>query len=119
VQSIVDAYTELHEQGAAHSVETWIDGQLVGGLCAWRLAERCLASPCSPCKPMHPRSHSRHWLLCAGLIRCADRLPAGHRICLSWALEKSQERSSPGPFKPRPSCPICSGNSAPYTGSTC
>ena len=32
VQSIVDAYTELHEQGAAHSVETWIDGQLVGGL---------------------------------------------------------------------------------------
>jgi leucyl/phenylalanyl-tRNA--protein transferase len=32
VQSIVDAYTELHQQGAAHSVETWIDGQLVGGL---------------------------------------------------------------------------------------
>ena len=32
VQSIIDAYTELHQQGAAHSVETWIDGQLVGGL---------------------------------------------------------------------------------------
>lgn len=32
VQSIVDAYTELHKQGAAHSVETWVDGQLVGGL---------------------------------------------------------------------------------------
>ncbi|WP_120969100.1 leucyl/phenylalanyl-tRNA--protein transferase [Comamonas sp. lk] len=32
VQSIVDAYTELHQQGAAHSVETWVDGELVGGL---------------------------------------------------------------------------------------
>ena len=26
------AYTILHEQGYAHSVETWKDGQLVGGL---------------------------------------------------------------------------------------
>lgn len=32
VPSIIDAYCELHAQGAAHSVETWIDGQLVGGL---------------------------------------------------------------------------------------
>jgi leucyl/phenylalanyl-tRNA--protein transferase len=29
---IVDAYTELHELGWAHSVETWQDGRLVGGL---------------------------------------------------------------------------------------
>ena len=32
VQSIVDAYTELHQQGHAHSVETWVGGKLVGGL---------------------------------------------------------------------------------------
>jgi leucyl/phenylalanyl-tRNA--protein transferase len=32
VDSIVAAYTELHRQGQAHSVETWIDGRLVGGL---------------------------------------------------------------------------------------
>lgn len=32
VQSIIDAYTQLHHQGAAHSVETWVRGQLVGGL---------------------------------------------------------------------------------------
>ena len=32
VQSIVDAYTELHQQGHAHSVETWVQGKLVGGL---------------------------------------------------------------------------------------
>ena len=29
---MLDAYTILHEQGCAHSVETWQGGQLVGGL---------------------------------------------------------------------------------------
>jgi leucyl/phenylalanyl-tRNA--protein transferase len=29
---MLEAYTGLHEQGFAHSVETWKDGQLVGGL---------------------------------------------------------------------------------------
>lgn len=31
-QRIVDAYCELHAVGYAHSVETWRDGELVGGL---------------------------------------------------------------------------------------
>jgi leucyl/phenylalanyl-tRNA--protein transferase len=26
------AYTELHQEGFAHSVESWLDGKLVGGL---------------------------------------------------------------------------------------
>jgi leucyl/phenylalanyl-tRNA--protein transferase len=30
--AMIAAYTELHRQGRAHSVETWVDGQLVGGL---------------------------------------------------------------------------------------
>ena len=30
--AIVDAYCELHRQGHAHSVESWQDGRLVGGL---------------------------------------------------------------------------------------
>lgn len=30
--AIVDAYVALHEEGLAHSIETWIDGALVGGL---------------------------------------------------------------------------------------
>ena len=34
VDEMVQAYTELHAAGHAHSVETWIDGQLVGGLYA-------------------------------------------------------------------------------------
>ena len=29
---LVEAYSELHRLGFAHSVETWIEGQLVGGL---------------------------------------------------------------------------------------
>jgi leucyl/phenylalanyl-tRNA--protein transferase len=29
---IIEAYTEFHRQGYAHSVETWCDGELVGGL---------------------------------------------------------------------------------------
>lgn len=29
---IVEAYVELHELGFAHSVETWLDNELVGGL---------------------------------------------------------------------------------------
>lgn len=31
-QEMIDAYCALHEQGVAHSVETWIDGELAGGL---------------------------------------------------------------------------------------
>lgn len=32
VPEMVDAYCRLHEQGYAHSAETWINGELVGGL---------------------------------------------------------------------------------------
>ncbi len=32
VPTMVNAYCALHEQGLAHSVETWVDDQLVGGL---------------------------------------------------------------------------------------
>jgi leucyl/phenylalanyl-tRNA--protein transferase len=31
-RSMLDAYTWLHEMGHAHSVETWMDGELAGGL---------------------------------------------------------------------------------------
>jgi leucyl/phenylalanyl-tRNA--protein transferase len=32
VKDMIDAYCELHHKGMAHSVETWIKGELVGGL---------------------------------------------------------------------------------------
>jgi leucyl/phenylalanyl-tRNA--protein transferase len=31
-QTMIDAYLELHRLGIAHSVETWIEGHLAGGL---------------------------------------------------------------------------------------
>ncbi len=31
-ERLIGAYVELHHMGFAHSVETWRDGQLVGGL---------------------------------------------------------------------------------------
>lgn len=31
-KEMVEAYTQLHEKGAAHSVETYFEGELVGGL---------------------------------------------------------------------------------------
>jgi len=31
-EAMIDAYLELHRLGHAHSVETWIDGELAGGL---------------------------------------------------------------------------------------
>jgi leucyl/phenylalanyl-tRNA--protein transferase len=33
------AYVELHRRGFAHSVETWLDGRLVGGLYGVRLGK--------------------------------------------------------------------------------
>lgn len=35
--AVSQAYTRLHQAGLAHSVETWIDGQLAGGLYAVNL----------------------------------------------------------------------------------
>ena len=32
VDEMITAYTSLHRQGYAHSIETWLDGHLVGGL---------------------------------------------------------------------------------------
>lgn len=32
VPEMIKAYLRMHEQGHAHSVETWVDGELVGGL---------------------------------------------------------------------------------------
>ncbi|MDO5667161.1 MAG: leucyl/phenylalanyl-tRNA--protein transferase [Alcaligenaceae bacterium] len=36
-EEIIEAYSELHRQGLAHSFETWQDGDLVGGLYGVRM----------------------------------------------------------------------------------
>ena len=38
-ERFIEAYGELHRRGLAHSVETWRDGQLVGGLYGVRLGQ--------------------------------------------------------------------------------
>ncbi len=41
VPDIVRAYTEWHHQGHVHSAETWMDGQLVGGLYFVNIGRMC------------------------------------------------------------------------------
>ena len=48
MDEMIDAYCCLHQEGYAHSVESWQDGKLVGGLTAWRWEGHFLASPCLP-----------------------------------------------------------------------
>ena len=35
--AVLDAYVQLHKQGYAHSAESWLDGELVGGLYGTRM----------------------------------------------------------------------------------
>ena len=39
VPEMIDAYVRLHERGFAHSVESWLDGELVGGLYGVQMGE--------------------------------------------------------------------------------
>ena len=41
VPAMVDAYGEWHRQGRVHSVETWVDGQMVGGLYFVAIGRMC------------------------------------------------------------------------------
>jgi len=41
VPEMVQAYTALHQAGHAHSVETWIDGECVGGLYFVNIGRMC------------------------------------------------------------------------------
>jgi leucyl/phenylalanyl-tRNA---protein transferase len=41
VPAIVDAYTAWHRAGRVHSAETWVDGQLVGGLYFVSIGRMC------------------------------------------------------------------------------
>jgi leucyl/phenylalanyl-tRNA--protein transferase len=41
VPAVADAYAAWHDAGTAHSVETWVDGQLVGGLYFVNIGRMC------------------------------------------------------------------------------
>jgi leucyl/phenylalanyl-tRNA--protein transferase len=59
--SMVDAYVRLHALGYAHSVETWIDGELVGGLYGVAIGRVFYGESCSRGSPMPPRSRLPIW----------------------------------------------------------
>lgn len=64
VKEMINAYEALHQAGYAHSVETWINQELVGGSTAYPLEMLFLVSPCFHYKQTLPKSHSRHlWLM--------------------------------------------------------
>jgi len=53
-EEIIQAYVELFNMGFAHSVETYEDGKLVGGLYGVHIGSAFLGSPCL-CWPPMPR----------------------------------------------------------------
>ena len=81
----------LHRAGYAHSVETWIDGELAGGLyCVGDRPRACSASRCSRAAP-----DASKIALAALVAFCRrhgiehDRLPAEHRATWpAWARAK-------------------------------
>jgi leucyl/phenylalanyl-tRNA--protein transferase len=80
VPEMVQAYTALHRAGHAHSVETWIDGQCVGGLYFVNIGRMCFG------ESMFSHRTDASKLALAALVaaclrawRAADRLPAEHR----------------------------------------
>lgn len=69
--AVLDAYSELHRRGQAHSVETWIDGALHGGLYFVALGRMFYG------ESMFARSSGASKLALAaliGLMRC-ERVP--------------------------------------------
>ncbi len=51
VPEMVQAYTALHRAGYAHSVETWIDGQCVGGLYFVNIGRMCFGESMFSVRP--------------------------------------------------------------------
>ena len=68
-RQIVDAFCALHELGYAHSVETWIDGELAGGLYGVAIGGMFCGESMFHRSPMPPKSLSSIW--CDGCVNRA------------------------------------------------
>ncbi len=68
VPAMVDAYTAWHEAGHVHSVETWIDGQLVGGLYFVAIGRMCFGE-----SMFSHRSDASKIALAALVVACRAR----------------------------------------------
>lgn len=72
---MIDAYCALHEQGLAHSVETWIDGELAGGLYGVALGRMFYG------ESMFTRATDASKLALAHLVRQLERWKFGMIDC--------------------------------------
>ena len=78
VPAMVDAYCAWHERaGAVHSVETWIDGELAGGLYGVHLGRMFFGESMFARRRFEDRAGGAG-LPGARTRRAADRLPAEH-----------------------------------------
>jgi leucyl/phenylalanyl-tRNA---protein transferase len=66
-EEMIAAYCELHRMGYAHSVETWMDGELVGGLYGMSLGRMFYGESMFSCKTDASKIALAH--LCAQLER--------------------------------------------------
>jgi leucyl/phenylalanyl-tRNA--protein transferase len=69
VPEMVEAYTTLHEMGFAHSVESWRDGELVGGLYGMAIGKAFFG------ESMFARAPDASKV---ALVRLVERLRAAH-----------------------------------------
>jgi leucyl/phenylalanyl-tRNA--protein transferase len=68
VEEMIDAYTALHERGFVHSVESWRDGELVGGLYGMALGKVFFG------ESMFTRAHDASKV---ALVKLVERLRSG------------------------------------------
>ena len=68
VPEMIEAYTALHERGFVHSVESWLDGELVGGLYGMALGKVFFG------ESMFTRAHDASKV---ALVKLVERLVAG------------------------------------------
>lgn len=65
VPAMIEAYTALHHAGHAHSIETWWDGELVGGLYCVNLGRMVFG------ESMFSHRNDASKMALAGLVACA------------------------------------------------
>jgi leucyl/phenylalanyl-tRNA--protein transferase len=77
---IVDAYTDLHRLGYAHSVEAWREGELVGGLYGVAIGRVFFGESMFALEADASKVALVHLVaILRGTRRTDDRLPAGDR----------------------------------------
>jgi leucyl/phenylalanyl-tRNA--protein transferase len=80
LEDMIAAYCELHRMGYAHSVETWMDGELVGGLYGMALGRMFYGESMFSCKTdaskialAHLAAQLKRWNF--GMIDCQMNTP--------------------------------------------